>query len=295
MKGSRINERWVYLNGQFVRHQNAKISVFDRGFLFGDSVYENIPVYFRKPRKLDWHLERLENSLLKIHITIDISAFNLKTVIFDLINRHDDEHQSVYLQISRGQYSTRCHALPNVITPTIVIFTKPLTLPTIDSLSNGYQLITAEDIRWRYTSIKTTNLLPNILQLHQAIVHNAEEAILIRDQQVIEGTCSNIFLVKNGVVLTPPEQNGMLSGITRKIVLNLLNEHSISYVERAISKHELYVANELWFTNSIDGIAPISHLDKQPIGSGKSGPLWKKIYNSYLNYLQNEAVHLCEQ
>lgn len=278
----------VYINGKYVLKSDAVISVFDRGVLFADSVYENIPAYFHKPRCLELHLKRLQASLDRLSMPFECSKIEWKSIISQLIKHNQHEHQSVYVQITRGAYTRRCHAFPQEIQPTLFIFTQPIHLQDKQDLFSGCQLITLDDTRWRYTSIKTTNLLPNILHLNKALNNNADEVVLIKDGAVIEGTCSNIFMVKDHVIITPPIQEGMLSGITRKIILDLAAKYNIPYCERRILKNELYTADEIWFSNSIDGVMPVTSIDAVSIPSISSDNIWSKMYDYYTEYLKDE-------
>ncbi len=210
----------VYLNGEFLPLSEAKISVLDRGFIFGDGVYEVIPCYGRLPFRLTEHLTRLQHSLDAIKLTNPLSPAGWKKLFLQLVERCDAEDQSLYLQITRGTAS-RDHGFPANTPPTIFAMSNPLKAPAPTLLERGASAITLDDIRWRYCHIKAISLLPNVLLRQQALEASADEAILLRDGEATEGAASNLFIVKDGTLVTPPKDNRLLPGITRDLVVEL--------------------------------------------------------------------------
>ncbi len=273
----------VYLNGTFLPLDQAKVSVLDRGFVFGDGVYEVIPVYQRRPFRLSEHLTRLQNSLDAIRISNPLSDTDWQSLITQMIEKHDVDDQSIYLQITRG-IAKRDHAFPAEIEPTVFVMSNPLTVTDEVSFNKGVAAITLDDIRWQYCNIKAIALLPNILSRQAAVDKGAQEAILIRDNDVTEGAASNIFIVKDGVIKTPPKTSRLLPGITRDLIVELAASHQLACEETAISADELQQADEIWLTSSTKEILPVVTLDDRTIGNGKPGPISQKMYGIFQGY-----------
>ena len=215
-----MSEAIVYLNGQFLPLAKACIPVLDRGFIFGDGIYEVIPAYGGRLFRLGEHLLRLENSLSAIRLDNPYDRDQWDKILSHLLqeNSSDSEDQSVYLQITRGVTPKRDHGFPDQVTPTLFAMANPLIPPTAESLARGVSAITTLDTRWQNCHIKSIALLPNILLRQQALETGATEAILIRDGEVTEGAASNLFIVNDGVIQTPPKSNHLLAGITRDLV-----------------------------------------------------------------------------
>jgi len=279
-----MNDTKVYLNGEFVPLAEARISVMDRGFLFGDSIYEVIPAYGGRLFRLQHHLHRLENSLHAIHMENPLSQDEWESILATLVLQYPGEDQSVYLQVSRGVAAQRDHAIPEELEPTIFATTAPF--PAIDPqwYEQGASAITLDDIRWRYCNIKATTLLPNVLLRQEAKERGAMEAILIRDNQAIEGAASNLFIVDDGQIITPPKGEHLLPGVTRDLVLELAAEAEIPYCEAPIRADRLDSAEEIWLTSSTREIMPVTHLDDRPINNGKPGEIWQQMYERFQAY-----------
>jgi D-alanine transaminase len=268
----------VYLNGEFLPLNQAKVSVMDRGFLFGDGVYEVIPVYGGRPLRLDEHMERLANSLRGIRMTPPLSNLEWASVFSRLIQGPHD--QSIYLQVTRGVAPKRDHAIPPDIEPTVFAMCTPIAPLPVD----GIRTITVDDIRWDWCHIKAITLLSNVLLRQEAIDRGCTEAILVRDGYAIEGAASNLFVLVDGVLVTPPKSNELLPGITRDLVLELAVQHGIPASERRITLQELKTSPEVWMTSSTREIMPVIELDGAPVGSGRPGPLWNRMQGLYQDY-----------
>lgn len=278
-------ERLVYLNGEFLPLNQAKVSVLDRGFLFGDGVYEVIPVYAGRPFRLPHHLQRLQQSLSAIHLESPLSQGQWQGVVEELIQRNGGGEQSLYLQVTRGASFERDHALPASPSPTLFAMTTPLQPAPQKASTAGLHAITVEDIRWQLCQIKAITLLPNILLRQQALQAGAEEAIMLRDGMVSEGTASNVFIVLDGCAITPPSGTLLLPGVTRDLVLELCRRHAIPCEERAITEEELRSADEIWLTSSTREIIPVTMLDGVPVSGGEACPLWQLLIGHYRTYL----------
>jgi len=262
----------VYLNGDFIPLQEACISPLDRGFTFGDGVYEVVPVYSRRIFRLHEHIRRLDNSLGIIHIQNPLSPAEWEAVLERLVDSNEGEDQSIYLQVTRG-VSARDHAFSQQIVPTVFIMSKPLEEP---DNSKGAAAIVHEDIRWRWCHIKAITLLPSVLLRYEAGKAGAREAILIHEDKLTEGAASNVFVCSDGRILTPPKSEKLLPGITRDLVIELLHRSNMHCEEVEISEADLREADEIWITSSTQEIVPITRLDDQPVGPGVPGPLWKQ-------------------
>jgi D-alanine transaminase len=275
----------VYLNGDFLPEEDACVSVLDRGFIFGDGVYEVIPAYGKRPFRLQGHLERLQNSLDGIRISNPHSHDEWQYFIQKVIDANEGEDQSVYLQITRGA-AKRDHAFPSDATPTVLIMSSPLSGAKAEQLKSGVTAITTEDIRWIYCHIKAICLLPNVLLRQKAVDAQSTEAILIRDGLATEGAASNLFIVHDGIIRTPPKGPLLLPGITRDLVLELAEENHIPYEEANILEADLTRAEEIWLTSSTKEILAVTQLNGQAVGNGNPGPLWKRMFGLYQQYKQ---------
>jgi D-alanine transaminase len=265
----------VYLNGEFLPLSQAKVSVLDRGFLFGDGVYEVIPVYGGKPFRLAEHLERLGNSLSGIRLAPPLAAEEWAAIFNKLIQGMHD--QQVFLQVTRGAGTKRDHAFPEGVAPTVFAMCTPIVPPP----AYGVKAITVPDIRWQWCHIKAITLLANVLQRQQAVDQGCAEAILIRDGYALEGAASNLFVVVEGVLLTPPIGNDILPGITRDLVVEIAQANAMALEQRGISLEELRRAEEVWLTSSTREVLPVIELDGRQVGEGKPGPVWARMNALY--------------
>lgn len=272
----------LYLNGRFIPEEEACISVMDRGFLFGDAVYEVIPAYGGKPFRLKQHLDRLDNSLHGIGMTPPLDHAEWSGILQKLLDQSPGQDQQVYLQVTRGAYGKRSHTMPETVKPTLMALATPLLARDPDLAEQGISAITVKDIRWHRCDIKATTLLPNILARQQALEEGAQEAILVRDGLAGEGTASNLFLVKHGLIITPPKNKELLPGITRDLVLELASEAGMPYAEAVIEEQELGEAEEIWITSSTREVMPVTRLNGNPVADGKPGPVWRKMNQLYV-------------
>jgi len=278
-----MSERIVYLNGNFLPVHEARISVMDRGFLFGDGVYEVIPVYGGQPFRLIHHLQRLELSLQGIQLEPPLNPVQWQDILTNLIRHNGGGDQSLYLQITRGVAPSRDHGFPERVQPTVFAMSSPLEEPDAAD-RQGIKAITLKDIRWQHCHIKAITLLPNVLMHQQALAAGATEAILLRDGLATEGAASNLFIVQNGVILTPPQSHLLLPGITRDLVMELCQQNSLPCREADISEAALHAADEIWISNSVRELTAVIELDGKPIGEGKPGPYWQRISALYADY-----------
>ncbi len=277
----------VYLNGIFLPIAEAKISVLDRGFIFGDGVYEVIPVYSRHIFRLSEHLQRLQRSLDSIQLGNPSTEAEWTNIIHELVGRNEPEDQYLYLHITRG-VAKRDHAFPcPAVSPTVFLMSYPLNTPSPMLLQNGISAITAPDNRWLRCDIKAISLLPNVLLRQMAIDAGCAETIMIRDNEFLtEGSSSNIFVVKNGVLLAPPKNNLMLPGITYDVVLELALANGIPHQIRKVLVSEVFDADELMLTSSTKEVLAIVQLDDKLIGTGKPGEMFTKLHNLYQKFKQ---------
>lgn len=275
----------IYLNGKFLPIEQAFIPVLDRGFIFGDGVYEVIPVYSHKPFRLDEHLVRLQNSLDHIRLENPYSEAEWTNLICRIIESNDGEDQYLYLQITRG-VAARNHAFPEKVTPTVFMMSSPLLPPPVELRISGIAAITAVDNRWGRCDIKAISLLPNILLRQLAVDAHTTETILLRDGVLTEGAASNIFVVKEGGLLAPVKDHRILPGITYDVVLELAETHGLPCDIRDISEAELRSAQEILLTSSTKEVLPVTKLDGVPVGLGEPGPIFKQLDNFYQAYKQ---------
>lgn len=270
----------AFLDGEYKLLEACQISPLDRGFIFGDGIYELIPVYKNKAFYLQNHLMRLHRSMGEIRINSPYSITEWENIIEKLIQQSQADDLAVYIQVTRG-VAPRDHAFPEEEDPTVFAMANPLATVSKDLLQNGVSLATAKDIRWQRCDIKVITLLPNILARQDAAQSSAIEAILIRNGFALEGSASNLFVVRDGIVYTHPKDNLILPGITRDVVLELLEVLGIAYEEKAIPEEWLYSSEEIWITSSTKEVLPATRVDQHTIGNGMPGETWKKIYLSY--------------
>lgn len=270
----------AYLNGEFLPLAQARISPLDRGFLFGDGVYEVIPILNGLALGLNEHLARLEKSLQGISIPSPHTTEEYKKIISHLV-KENGHNQSLYLQITRGTYETRDHRFPEKTHPTIFMTSLALKSMPFETLKQGLTVVTAPDLRWKHCDIKSVSLLSNVLTYHEATSRGAYETIMVLEGHVTEGTSSNVFIVKDNILITPPKTYEILSGITRDIILHIAHKHGFKYQEKMIPVNDLFSADEVWISSSTRGVVPIVKIDNKMIANGHVGGLWEKMYHAY--------------
>ena len=254
----------AYLNGSFLPLDQARVPVMDRGFLFGDGVYEMMPVYGERPFRLDQHLRRLALSLQAIDIPNPLQAGEWTALVHELLELNPaGGDRSVYIEVTRGVGDRNHIYTGETLQPTVFLLCRPLG---IRDFSQGVGAITHADIRWDYCHIKAVSLLPAVMLKQMAHSAGSHEAILLRNGEVTEGAASNVFIVSDGTVITPPEGNVLLSGITRDLVLELLAGADIPCTEARISEAALRAADEIWITSSTMEIAPVVSVRRRPLG-----------------------------
>lgn len=275
---------WVYLNGQFLQEEEAKISFLDRGFVFADAVYEVVHIYHGRFFFLDRHLQRLQRSLAEIKLEFDVET--LRPVLLELLKRHQGmDEGSLYLQISRGA-APRKHGLSRGIAPTVVAYITELSDPDRTLWEQGGRAIFYQDIRWHLCHVKTVGLLVNCLAKEEALSQGAQDAIFLRNGIVTEATSSNVFMVKKGILYTHPNGHWILPGITRQLVLELARDLGIPAKEQPFSKEELLAAEEVFLTGTMGEIAPYVVVEGQKIGSGEVGPVTRHLQHAFRQLTQ---------
>jgi len=270
----------VYLNGEFMPLEEARVPVLDRGFIFGDGVYEVIPVYARNPLRLAEHLARMQNSLDAIRLRNPLTADDWTHIVGQIIERNPWDDQAVYVQVTRG-VAPRDQAFPANATPTVFVMSNAMSKPSAEQREQGVGVITAEDFRWQRCDIKSVSLLANCLLRQLAAEAGCVEAVLLRDGYVTEASTSNVFIVKDGVIVSPPKDRRILPGITLDLVLDLARAAKLPLEIRPMAERELREADEIWVSSSTKEVLPVTTLDGKPVADGKPGPLYARMYALY--------------
>jgi D-alanine transaminase len=275
----------VYLNGDYMPMEEAKISPMDRGFLFGDGIYEVVPCYSGKLVGFSPHMDRMQNGLDAIEIKLAINQEEWRAIALELANRNGNGDQGIYFHVSRGADSKRNHAYPDNISPTIYAFAFEIPPAPIAELSaaNPYKVSTTEDLRWKRCNIKSTALLGNVMHYQHGHSRGHNETILYnQDRELTEAAACNVYVIKDGVVATPPLDYQILPGITRLLVMSILTKDgSIPIEERVVTLEELNDADEVWISSSSKEIAPVIEVDGIPVGNGEVGPVWLAAQTLY--------------
>ena len=272
----------AYLNGRFTTVEECRISPLDRAFLFGDGVYEVVPVYSGVMFEWPAHFERLERSLRETRIASPHSSPEWETILNGLSERADDDKLSLYLQVSRG-VAPRAHALANPVAPTVFAMAMPATPPSPETLERGVSVVTAEDVRWNRCDVKSTSLIANVLLKMNAVADGAHDVILLRDGRVTESSAANVFIACAGVLATPPKDHWILAGITRDVLLRIARRRGVVARERVIPAEDLAGADEVWLSSSTREILPVTRIDGRPVGAGVPGPLWRTFREDLLS------------
>ena len=275
----------IYLNGQFMPLEEARIPVLDRGFIFGDGVYELVPVYSRVPFRLDEHLARLDRSLAEVRIKNPYSRERWREIVTQLVAQQAHEDQGVYFQVTRG-VAKRDHAFPKGVEPTVFMMSNPLVNPSAEQVEKGGRAVTAEDFRWLRCDIKSISLIGNCLLRQLSADVGAAETILVREGKLTEASASNVFVVRGGVIQTPAKSNLILPGITYDVVVELARGAKMALEFREVTEGELRGADEIWVTSSSKEVLAIVELDGKPVGNGKPGPVFRRMYHLYQDFKQ---------
>ena len=273
----------AHFNGKLMPLDEIRISPLDRGFIFGDGVYEVIPVYDGVPLHAREHFERLQRSMDEIRLVNPHSVAEWIDLTGRLLAHHPG-NQSVYIQVSRGAPDKRDHVIPEKLEPTVFMMCYPLASPSKAAIDNGVKCVTARDFRWEKCHIKSTSLLGNVLARQISADVGATETILLRDGFVTEASASNVFVVKDGVVAAAPQDNMILLGITYELLVKLAGEGAFRLEVRAIPESELRSADEVWLSSSTKEVLAVTTLDGKPVGTGKPGPLFRRMHALYQDY-----------
>ena len=270
----------VYLNGSFLPLPDAKVSVLDRGFIFGDGVYELVPVYAREPFRLPHHLARLQRSLDGIGLANPHTNAQWEAIIRDLVARQPYADQGVYFQVTRGA-AKRDHTFPQGVPPTVFMMSNPLATPTRAQVEQGVAVVTAEDNRWHRCDLKTISLLGNVLMRQLAAVHGAVETVMFRDGFLTEASASNVLVVVGGTIVVPPKDNLILPGITYDAAVEFAGEAGVPVVTRPVPKAEALAADEMWLTSSTKEVLAVTTVDGKPFAGGRPGPVFRKVWDVF--------------
>ena len=275
----------VFLNGKLVPAEQASVSVLDRGFIFGDGIYELVPVYSRVPFRLDEHLVRLERSLGETRIRNPYSRAQWRQAVYQLIDAQPFEDQGVYFQVTRG-VAKRDHAFPKDAEPTVFMMSNPLVNPPREQVEKGAAAVSAVDNRWLRCDIKSISLLGNVLMRELSAQAGAAETIMFRDGKLTEASASNVFVVKRGAILTPPKSHLILPGITYDVVVELAQANGLPLEFREVQEKEVRAADELWLTSSSKEVLAVVSLDGAKVGDGRPGPVFARMYPLYQEFKQ---------
>jgi D-alanine transaminase len=283
-----------YLNGEFTNLREAKVSVMDRGFIFGDGIYEVVPVYAGKPFRFAQHMARLDRSLGELRIENPMSHAQWRELVDRLIaayahkqgTKTEETDQLVYLQVTRG-VAMRDHAMPIGIAPTVFAMSNKITPPSVTDRTSGVACISADDFRWKKAHIKSISLAGSVLSRQMGADVGAAETVMFRDGYLSEGAAANVWVVKDGTVIGAPKDNLVLEGIRYGLIEELCRAEDIRFELRRISRAEVFAADELILSNASKEVLPVTRLDGQAIGSGQPGPIYGKLYAGYQRAKQN--------
>jgi D-alanine transaminase len=279
-----------YLNGHYQPLAEARVSPLDRAFLFGDAVYEVLPVYGSRPFRLREHLDRLNRSLTGIRMSAPLSHADWAQLCQELIARNSARDAYLYLQVTRGAEFGRNHAWPEGLKPTLFAYVTALEPLSPSLLEQGVSAVTATDTRWARRDIKSTALLANILLKKLSADAGAFETIMMENGELTEGSSTTVHVVMDGVIRTPPNGHHILPGTTRDVVAELAARLSVPSESSRVSEAELRAADEIWLAFATRGVLPVATLDGAPVGAGKPGPLFKRMSAAFANYTRALAA-----
>ncbi len=278
-----------YLNGEYTVLPEARVSVMDRGFILGDGVYEVLPAYGTCLFRFEPHMARLERSLAELRIPNPHTRTQWREIALGLVTSYakdsgaaDPEKvdQTVYLQVTRG-VALREHAMLEGLTPTVFVMTNVMKQPTDAQRAQGVSCLTAEDFRWQKAHIKSTSLLGGVLARQISVDAGADETILFRDGFLSEAAASNVWIVKEGVLLGPPRDNLVLEGIRYALFEEICQTHGIPLALRRITRDEVLAADEVLLSSAIKEVLPVTRIDGQTVGSGLPSPVYAQLYAGY--------------
>lgn len=280
------NDSIVYLNGEYLRLSDAKISVLDRGFIFGDGVYDVVPAYSGRVFRMDEHLARLQRSLESISIAVDLQKEDWESLVNEMLHTSNLSDCMVYIQVTRG-VAKREHAFPKNITPTIFCMVAPFERPTETERTIGLTAVSIPDVRWLRCEIKSISLLGNVLAKQAAIDAGVNEVLQFRDGYLTEGASNNAWVVIDNTLLAPPKNNLILEGIRYGLMQELAAQSGIKFESRPITEDEVNNADEIMVTSATREILPITQLNGKPVGTGQPGPVYKQLRSNYDQAIKN--------
>jgi D-alanine transaminase len=277
-----------YLDGEYTALRDAKISVLDRGFIFGDGIYEVVPVYGGQPFCFEEHMARLERSLAELQIVNPLSLAQWREIVMRLVAPGGNEPQAVYFQVTRG-VAPRDHSMVRGLQPTVFVMVNPLP-PVSDAVrAKGVACVTADDFRWQKAHIKSTSLLGAVLSRQISVEAGAAETVMFRGEWLSEASSSNVWIAKDGMLIGPPKDNLVLTGIRYGLLERLCEEGGIPFALRRVSRDEVFAADELLLSSASKEVLPVVTLDGQTIGNGQPGPIYKSLYAAYQQAKQRNA------
>lgn len=288
-----IPEALCYLNGEFLALRDARVSVLDRGFLFGDGIYEALPVYGRRLFRFDEHMARLNRGLSKIRIANPFTEAQWLAHCRKLVAAHESDDQAIYIQVTRG-VAPRNHVMPTDIAPTVFMMSNPLVPPTPEQRHKGVACITARDFRWERGDLKSISLLGNVLARQMSADRGAVETILFRDGYLTEASASNVWVVHEGAVLGPPKSEHLLEGVRYELIRELCEEEGIAFNLRPVPEAEVLAADEIMLSSASKEVLPVTLLDGEPVGHGalrgKPGPVYARLYEAYQRAKRSQSI-----
>jgi D-alanine transaminase len=273
----------VFLNGEFLPLEEAKVPVLDRGFIFGDGVYELVPVYSRVAFRLDEHLARLERSLAETKIRNPYTKRDWRELVYRLVDAQPFDDQGVYFQVTRG-VAKRDHSFPEGAAPTVFMMSNPLVTPPKEVVQKGAAAVSAQDNRWLRCDIKSISLIGNCLLRQLSAEAGAVETILFRAGKLTEASASNVFVVRRGMIVSPPKTNLILPGITYDVVLELARANGLPLELREVAESEVRAADEIWVSSSSKEVLAVTTLDGAKVGDGRPGPVFARVYQLYQDF-----------
>ena len=277
-----------YLDGEYTALRDAKISVLDRGFIFGDGIYEVVPVYGGQPFCFEEHMARLDRSLAELQIVNPLSLAQWRDIVMRLAAPGGDEPQAVYFQITRG-VAPRDHAMVRGLQPTVFVMVNPLPPVSEAVRAKGVACVSADDFRWQKAHIKSTSLLGAVLSRQISVEAGAAETVMFRGDWLSEASSSNVWIVKDGVLIGAPKDNLVLTGIRYGLLERLCQEGGIPFALRRVSQSEVFGADELLLSSASKEVLPVVTLDGKTIGNGHPGPIYKRLYAAYQQAKQRNA------